>query len=150
MVTGKYDKYFTRECVTEVPPKEGQGKTNIFMTSTRHLGEKWGGGHLSVDCMHITKPHMMVSQPHKHEFPQYLHFFSENPNDARDFDAVIEFTVGDSPENGEKYTITKPTAVYVAAGLYHGPLVFKTINKPVLFIDVAATGKYARVGNTPD
>ena len=149
MPKSKYDKYFTEECVIEVPPKDGKGKS-VFMTSTRHLQEKWGGGHLSVDCMHIVRPHVMITQPHKHEFAQYLHFFSENPNDARDFDAEIEFTVGDSAENGEKRIITKPTAVYVAAGLFHGPLVFKVINKPVLFIDVAVTGKYSRVGNTPD
>jgi hypothetical protein len=149
MAASKYDKYFTDEVVFEAIDKDGK-KTGHFLASTRHLQEKWGGGQLSVDCMHMTKPHVMISQPHKHEFAQYLHFLSENPNDARDFDAVIEFTVGDSPENGQKYIITKPTAVYVAAGLYHGPLIFKVINKPVLFIDVAATGKYSRVGNTPD
>ena len=149
MAKSKFDKYFTQECVIEVKPKDGKGKSR-FLASTRHLTEKWGGGHLSVDCMQITQPHTMITQPHKHEFPQYLHFFSVNPNDARDFDAVIEFTVGDSETSGKKYTITKPTAVYVAAGLFHGPLIFKEINKPVLFIDVAATGKYSRVGNTPD
>ena len=149
MAKSKYDKYFTQECVSLFKPKDGKGK-GVYMTSTRPLTEKWGGGHLSVDCMHITKPHVMITQPHKHEFPQYLHFFSENPADARDFDAVIEFTVGDSPENGKKYIINKPTAVYVAAGLYHGPLIFIEINKPVLFIDIAATAKYSRVGNTPD
>jgi hypothetical protein len=148
MAKGKYDKYFTTEVVTEVKDKDGN-KTGHFVTSTRHL-ENWGGGHLSVDCMHISRTHQMISQPHKHEFAQYLNFFSANPDDARDFDAEIEFTVGDSAEKGEKHIITKPTSVYVAAGLYHGPLLFKTINKPVLFIDIAVTGKYSRVGNTPD
>ena len=150
MPKSKYDKYFTTEVVQEMPTKDGKGKSGIFATSTRHLGDKWGGGHLSVDCFYITHPHQMISQPHKHEFAQYLNFFSANPNDAREFDAEIEFTVGDSAENGEKRIITKPTSVYVAAGLYHGPLLFKVINKPVLFLDIAVTGKYSRVGNTPD
>ncbi len=151
MAKGKYDKYFTDEVIFEAPPKDGgKGRTGIFLTSTRHLQDKFGGGHLSIDCFHIKNPHLMISQPHKHEFPQYLNFFADNPDDARDFDAVIEFTVGDSPEDGEKHIITKPTSVYVAAGLYHGPLNFKIINKPVLFIDIAVTAKYSRVGNTPD
>jgi hypothetical protein len=151
MPKNKYDKNFTTEVVMEVPPKEGQGKTGVFVTSTRHIpADKFGGGHLSVDCMYIKSPHLMISQPHKHEFAQYLNFFSANPNDARDFDAVIEMTVGETAENGEKHIITKPTSVYVAAGLYHGPLNFKVVNKPVLFIDIAVTGKYSRVGNTPD
>ncbi len=149
MPKSKYDQYFTDEVVFEAKDKDGK-PMGRFLTSTRHLQEKFGGGHLSVDFFPIMQPHVMISQPHKHEFAQYLHFFSSNFTDSRDFDAVIEFTVGDSPENGQKYIITKPTAVYVAAGLYHGPLIFKVINKPVLFIDVAATGKYSRVGNTPD
>jgi hypothetical protein len=149
MAKSKYDKYFTDEVVFEAMDKEGK-KTGHFVTSTRHLQDKFGGGHLSVDFFPITRPHVMVSQPHKHEFPQYLNFFSSNFEDSRDFDAEIEFTVGDSPENGQKYIIKKPTSVYVAAGLYHGPLIFKVINKPVLFIDIAVTGKYSRVGNTPD
>ena len=146
----KYDKYFTSEVVQAVPPKDAQGKTRAFVTSTRHLGEKFGGGHLSVDCIYVNRPHQMISQPHKHEFAQYLNFFSANPGDPRDFDAEIEMTVGEAPEKGERHIISRPTSVYVPAGLYHGPLNFKTVNKPVLFIDIAVTGQYSRVGNTPD
>jgi hypothetical protein len=149
MAENKYDKYFTTELVNEMPPKEGQGKNKPFVTSTRHLANKWGGGHLSIDCIYINTPYLMVPQPHKHEFAQYLNFFSANPKDARDFDAVIEMTVGETADTGELHIITKPTSVYVAAGLYHGPLNFKVINKPVLFIDIAATGKYSRVEKTP-
>lgn len=149
MPKSKFDKYFSDEVVFEAKDKDGK-PTGHFLTSTRHLQDKFGGGHLSVDCMILTHPHLMISQPHKHEFPQYLNFFSVNADDARDFDAVIEMTVGDDEKNGKKYIITKPTSVYVAAGLYHGPLHFKVINKPVLFIDIAVTAKYSRVGNTPD
>jgi hypothetical protein len=149
MAASKYDKYFTDEVVFELKDKEGK-PTGRYATSTRPLQEKFGGGHLSVDFFPILQPHVMITQPHKHEFAQYLNFFSSNFEDARDFDAVIEFTVGDTPENGQKYIIKKPTSVYVAAGLYHGPLIFKVINKPVIFVDIAATGKYSRVGNTPD
>lgn len=141
MAQGKYDNNFTTDVVNEIDKRPG-----AFITSTRHL-EKFGGGHLSTDAIYVNHPHLMISQPHKHEFPQYLHFFSANPNDPRDFDAEIEMTLG---EEREKYIIKSPTALYVPAGLLHGPLNFKIINKPVLFIDVAMTGKYSRVGNTPD
>ncbi len=89
----------------------------------------------------------MITQPHEHEFNQYLHFFSSNPEDARDFDAEVEISLG---EEGEKHVIKVPTAVYIPAGLKHGPLNFVRINKPVLFVDLALTGTYTRVGNTPD
>jgi hypothetical protein len=141
MAETKYGQYFTTECV-----KSDSNEEMSAITSTRHL-ETFGGGHLSVDSIFISKPHQMISQPHKHEFPQYLHFFSANPNDGKDFDAEIEISLG---EEQEKHIITQPTAVYVPAGLHHGPLNFKKVNKPVLFLDIAVTGKYSRVGNTPD
>lgn len=137
----KYGKYFT----TGVLKPDTKNKKG-FVTSTRNL-EGFGGGHLSVDCIYIHKPQLMITQPHQHEFPQYLHFFSGNADDASDFDAVIEVTLG---EEAELHLVTVPTALYVPAGLPHGPLNFKTVNKPVLFIDIAVTGSYSRVGNTPD
>jgi hypothetical protein len=137
----KYDQYITTECVKEITKRPG-----AYISSTRHL-ESFGGGELSIDCIYISSPHLMLTQSHKHEFAQYLNFFSANPEDPRDFDAEVELTLG---EEQEKHIFTCPTSVYVAAGLLHGPLNFKRLGKPVLFLDIAATSKYARVGNTPD
>ena len=141
MTETKYGKYLSTDCVKPNPKKEGS-----YVTSTRHL-ESFGGGDLSVDCIYITYPHPMITQPHQHEFPQYLHFFSSNPENATDFDAEIEIMLG---EEGERHVITQPTAVYVPAGLLHGPLTFVAVNRPLLFVDIAVTGSYSRVGNTPD
>jgi hypothetical protein len=141
MAGTKYGQYFTTDCV-----KSDSNQENISIVSTRHL-EKFGGGHLSVDSVFIKKPHQMLSRPHKHEFPQYLHFFSANPDDATDFDAEIEISLG---EEQEKHIVNEPTAIYIPAGLPHGPVTFTIVNKPFLFVDIAVTGKYTRVGNTPD
>ena len=135
-MAGKYDKYITTEVVKKDPEAKG-----AHITSTRHLKD-FGGGHLSIDSIFITSPHLMITQPHTHKFAQYLSFFSANPNDNRDFDAEIEITLG---EEQEKHIITRPTSVYVPAGLPHGPLNFKVINKPVLFVDIAQSNKYYRV-----
>jgi hypothetical protein len=145
MATTKFGKYFSRD-VLHVSPKF-PGIWDV--SSTRHL-KNFGGEHLTVDCILITRAFMMVTQPHQHEFPQYLHFFSANSDDQRIFDAEIEMTLGEDENHGEKHIITQPTALYIPAGLYHGPLNFKVINKPVLFIDIAVAGEYKRVGNTPD
>ena len=119
------------------------------VSSTRHL-TGFGGGHLSVDCIFITHPFVMVSQPHTHEFPQYLHFISADPHDQRNFDAEIEMTLGEDETHGEKHVITRPPALYIPAGVFHGPLNFKVINKPVVFVDIAVAGEYKRIGDTPD
>jgi len=141
----KFAKYFTTDVLKESPQFPGIWD----ISSTRHL-EGFGGGHLTIDSILITRAFLMVSQPHKHEFPQYLHFFSASPEDQRLFDAEIEVTLGEDEVHGEMHVITRPTALYIPAGLFHGPLNFKVINKPVLFVDIAVTGDYSRVGNTPD
>jgi hypothetical protein len=92
----------------------------------------------------------MVSQPHQHEFPQYLHFFSANSDDQRIFDAEIEMSLGEDEAHMEKHVITRPTALYIPAGMFHGPLNFKVINKPVVFVDIAVSGDYKRVDDRPD
>jgi len=137
----KYGKYFTTECVKPNKKREGS-----FITSTRHI-ETFGGSELSIDFIYISEPNLMITQPHKHEFAQYLSFFSANPDDPRKFDAEIEFSLG---EEQEKHIITSPTSVYIPAGLYHGPINFARVTKPFLFLDIAVTGKYSRVGDTPD
>ena len=100
MAKGKYDKHFTTEVVKDYTRSGGS-----HITSTRHLKD-FGGGHLSIDSIYITQPNLMISQPHQHEFAQYLNFFSANPNDATDFDAEIEMSLG---EEQEKHVIKSPT-----------------------------------------
>jgi hypothetical protein len=144
MAEKKYEKYLTTNCLQPHPTKEG-----VFLTSTRNLD--WScKGNYSIDCFFLADPRIMITQPHQHEFTQYLHFFSANPDDAKEFDAEVEISLGEDKNNMEKYTITVPTAVYIPAGLFHGPLNFKKINKPILFVDLALTGTYSRIGNTPD
>jgi hypothetical protein len=136
MSTGKYDKYLTQKCVK--PSK----LTGQLMMSTRQL-EDFGDGNFSIDCVYQTTPHVMIEKAHKHTFPQYLCFFSSNPADASDFDAEVELCLG---EEGEMHRITSPTVVFVEPGLLHGPVEFTRIGKPILFVDIALTGEYSRVG----
>ena len=140
MVKGKYDKLI----LTDLYWKSKENP-NASVSGTRHAGEKWNGGFMSMDTVYVTHPHVMISQPHVHEFPQYLNFYSANPKDAHDFDAEVEITI-----EGEKHVIKQPSSVFIPAGTHHGPVVFAKINKPLLFIDLAIGENYGRVGNTPD
>ena len=139
MADKKYGKLLTRECV-----RVGKQGGRIF--GTRDL-DWFGRENLSVECIYVPTPRLMIAQPHQHEFPQYLCFSSSNPDDPDEFDAVVEISLG---EEGEKHIINSPAVVYVPSNLHHGPLNFKTINKPVLFVDVALSGQYTRIGNTED
>jgi hypothetical protein len=136
MAQSKYDKYLTTDC-TIVSKVSGDS-----ISSMREL-QSFGDGSFSIETVFIWQPRTLTDKPHRHDFPQYLCFFSATHGNARDFDADVELSLG---EEQEKQVITAPTVVYVPPGLHHGPLRFSRIEKPVLFIDIALTGGYSRVG----
>jgi hypothetical protein len=39
-------------------------------------------------------------------------------------------------EKGKKLFINKSQMVYIVRGLIHGPLIFKTVNAPIMLIDI--------------
>jgi len=139
MAAKKYEKYLTKNLLRPTP----DGK---HMISTRHLDD-FVGSDFSIDCGFITQPTLMIPKAHKHDFDQYLCIFGTNLNDPGDFDAEIEYSLG---EEHEKYIINSPTIVYVPAGLAHGPLNFARITKPVLFVDVAKSNNYYRTWEDED
>ena len=77
----------------------------------------------------------------KHDFDQILCFIGADLTNIFDFQAEVEFCLG---EEQEKHTIKKATAVFIPKGLSHGPLNYKVVRKPVLHLDVALTSDYAR------
>ena len=139
MPDSKYSHHVSTDIVV-------MGKKGRPIVSTRHL-ESFGEGNMSFESIYIPSPRVMISQPHKHEFIQYLCFCSANPDDPYEFDAEVEISLG---EEHERQIIDKPGIVYVSAGLSHGPLNFVRVDKPILFIDIALSGKYERVRDTPD
>ena len=130
----KYGKYITRDCYSI--PKDD--KPQIY--STRQLPD-FGSGNFSIDCKLVREPHVMIKHPHKHTFDQYLNFFGTDKEDLKDFGAEIELCLG---EEQEKHIINSPTVVFVKAGLIHGPIEWKKVEKPAIFVDVAMTNNYAR------
>ena len=140
MADKKYEKYLTKNLFRPSMDAERQ------MVSTRHLDD-FVGKNFSLDCAFRTKPLLMIPKPHKHKFDQYICFLSANEDDVTDFDAEIEFTLGDERE---KQVITSPTIAFIPAGMAHGPLNFVRVTKPVLFLDVAITHKYERSWEAED
>jgi hypothetical protein len=50
--------------------------------------------------------------------------------DFKDFGAEVELEMG---EEAEKHIINTTTWVYIPAGLLHCPLIFKKVDKPIMF-----------------
>ena len=89
----------------------------------------------------ITEPMLMATEPHEHDFEQFLFFLGGNPMDVEDLGAEIEITLG---REGEKHTINTATVVRIPPGLYHGPFNFKRIDKPMIFLNVYLAPEYIR------
>jgi hypothetical protein len=74
----------------------------------------------------------MVTEPHTHDFNQYLFFVGGDPTDVyKSFDGELEFGL-----EGVIQSITYPVCIYVPKGTLHGPYIFKKVNKPMMFMDV--------------
>ena len=107
-------------------------------------GAKEGGGaNLTVSQSWITQPFQMIKVAHKHDYDQFVFFIGSNPLNAKEFDAEVEMWLG---EEKEKYVITTPTVVHIPLGLMHGPLNFKRVDKPVVFLDIFLAPTYIRIG----
>ena len=131
MPGNKYDEYFVREPL---------GKEGFFPRIIANGAKDFGGAEFSLRVHYITEPGILVKEPHAHDFEQFYFFCNGDLNAYREFDAEVEFCLG---EEGEMHRITRPTAVHVPAGMVHGPMNFKRIDRPIIFIDALLSAQYA-------
>jgi len=99
------------------------------ISGERHLN----GANFTLGWSYLTEPFLMVGQAHTHEFDQIICFMGGNPMDITEFDAEVELHLG---EEQEKHIINSTSFCYIPGGLMHCPLNVKTINKPIMFIDI--------------
>jgi hypothetical protein len=136
----KYDKYFLTDVIRPTMKKEwggesisaGAGHEDIIPADARALPA------ITV----VRKPYMFHEPVHKHMFTEYFYFFGSNPNDLHEFGGAVEFSFG--PEK-EKHTITSPTVVVAAPGVYHCPLNYAKIDKPIYCLEMFMTTGYSGV-----
>ena len=136
MAESIYGKYIVRE-----PFKRGRNEEVI--EPMVHLdGEKDGGGaNITLSQSWITQPFRIIKEPHTHDHDQFLILMGANPMDVRDFEAEAEISLG---KEGEKHVIDSPAIVHIPSGLMHGPLDFKRIDKPIVFLDIYLAPTYVR------
>lgn len=132
-MAGRYDELFYTDTI-----REGKYADRFVYFAGNHVGEK----KFSMLYNVVNEPFLMVRDPHTHEFDQFLHFFNADAMNIAEFPAEVEFSLGDDLENLEKHVINKPTVIHVPAGMLHGPLEFKRVDAPVVFMNVALAPEY--------
>jgi uncharacterized RmlC-like cupin family protein len=121
-------------------------------------GNKWGGEGISLSRVPtdivpprakmnlgvtiVRKPYMFHEITHKHTFSEFFYFFGSNPLDMNEFEAEVEFSFG---EEREKHVIKEPTILAIPPGLYHTPLNFAKIGKPIYCVEAFLTSEYAGI-----
>ena len=83
--------------------------------------------------------------PHFHREEEYLVFINADLFHPEEFDAEIEIWLGFDVRNMEKHIITKPTIIRIPGSMWHCPMDFKRIDKPIMFQAVYLAGDMARV-----
>ena len=138
----KYEKLFLTE--PELNTKfaiPGMAPSALVEAKT-HFGVD---SYFSMAWRYLTKPMIMDKVPHAHpEFDEFLCFLGGNLENMFDFDADIELSLG---KERVIYKINKATIVYIPKGLYHCPINFKRITKPVLFHPIPLTPAYYTRGD---
>lgn len=109
------------------------------------------GARFSVGWQIFQKPNQWLEKdPHFHREEEYLVFINADLFHPEEFDAEIELWLGYDVTKMEKYIITKPTIVRIPGSMWHCPLDFKRIDKPILFQAAYLDGTMGRIAIKAD
>ena len=133
------------EIVAEGDPEDFVVKPQAYFRG----GSQIPGAEFNQSYQIFVKPFFLDRVQHRHIRDEYLIFLGASFPNVFDFDAKIEFTLGKG-EEAETYLITQPTVIRVPAGIYHCPLNFKEVNKPVLFLATLFTPMFGGIYDLPD
>jgi hypothetical protein len=145
MSMSELEKYFRKGVVATATPHPEVSAPRLGLNSNEGFGKR----NFSMSWWAITKPFMMVTENHAHDFDQFLIFAGGDLTNMPDLGGVVELTLSQDGKKLEKFVITEATMVYIPAGLYHCPLNFKEIKdprKPILFHDLFFSPEYKRRG----
>jgi hypothetical protein len=122
------EKYVVRN-----PIIEGQHAKRIAINGNEHWPElgywlRWN---------YIVEPHVM-ERPHAHDYDQVFHIFGGDASNITDFQAEVIVNLGD-----EQITLTEPAIIFIPRGTMHCPVIFKRVDKPIIWMNVALVkGEY--------
>jgi hypothetical protein len=140
----KYGELFLKEPWGKPRQKGVQAPT--FIQIGEQAAKKGWGEPLHMVLRPIYQPITMGGDKgHTHPDAEILFFIGGNPMDFKDFGAEVELAIG---EEFEKHIIKTTTFVYIPKGLLHCPLVFRNVERPIMFGHIMSN--YAYVSDRPD
>jgi uncharacterized protein YuzE len=134
----------TAKYIMEAPTRPSNHKEVTSPIPTLTSDENYGDMGFHTYWEAITKPFNMHPEMHQHPFPQYLTFLGGDITNMLDLGGEIELSLSEDGKNVDTYTITRATTVYIPSGLFHCPLIFKKVTRPILFIDTYFALQYRK------
>ena len=133
----KYGKYFLTEPLSQA---KHPGTKVLGIEITKEITKEWGGTPLHLVMHSVYQPITMGGDKgHTHDYDEVIFFIGANPMNFRDFGAEAELYMG---KEGEKHIVTSTTFVFIPKGLLHCPLVFKKVDKPIVFGHIMLAPEY--------
>jgi hypothetical protein len=83
------------------------------------------------------KKEIKLCESHTHEFNEVLGFFGFNYDNIQDLGAEIEVTI-----DNEKNIVDRSFSACIPAGVQHGPVIIRNIERPIMHISSAKVGHY--------
>jgi hypothetical protein len=109
-------------------------------------GPTWDGLAFTLTMKCFTEPYELEEHTHAHDYDILLCFIGGNPLYIKEFGAEVEIYLG---EEHEKHVINTTTIVHIPKGLLHCPLIFKKVDKPVIFMNIGLTPNIQRTLGPP-
>ncbi len=141
MAERKYEKYILTDLVLPEDKQKQAAEYAARATRILWLEDFVVRGAPSIICSWYWKAtDKPTSPPHTHDYDEVVGFIGSDPNNPRDLCGEVEFWLED-----EKYTIKNSCLIFCPRGLRHCPLRVVRADKPILFLAVSLSKKYAKI-----
>jgi hypothetical protein len=80
---------------------------------------------------------VQIETEHVHDFDEIIAFMGSNRNNPRDLGGEIELWM-----DGEPYSITKSSYIFIPRGLKHCPVIIKRLDTPVFMFESGNNSAY--------
>lgn len=99
-------------------------------------------GAFYAECVWFREASEGSPPEHSHDdWDELLMFFGTDPERPHDLCGEVELWI-----DGEKYTITESSMVFVPKGVRHCPMYFRRVDRPILHLTTGPGQSYSRDG----
>ncbi len=143
MHKGKNAKYIvdTPKAKAKYPPYRVKNDPNIVKPIVQVDADTVPGAKFYAEAKWILpggdKKEIKLCESHTHKYNEVIGFFGFNYDNIQDLGAELEITI-----DNEKNIVDRSFSACIPAGVQHGPLIIRNVQRPIMYIYSAKVGQY--------